>query len=258
MTFQEIIDVVENWQSLIGAFIGAFIPISFSFWLLRRETRIHHRENIRLLEIRLVNSINDLLNLRGEMELFVKRLGDIIDHIKKSDNSKFDLSTTNFPSHSMEYYASDFEKRTKSLYLANALAKSYFLVKVIHHSISDFREEYKYLVDRNFNLFLSHTQAEIDARSQNAMFASQLTAIKTILEDVILKKNIPIAIKSLLLAKIVLEKYSKPYGFLTRYYYEGLFFGIAKKKNAQELVENRVANEFQKEIGEIENNYKNS
>lgn len=243
---------IKEWQSLAGSFIGAFLPISFALFVRHRDSRKDYLRGLSKLDKFLAYSINELYELRESVELFVARIEEHKNEMELQKGKEFILDSTNFPLQKIEYERSLFDIKIKSSYLTNKLMMCHLVLKNINDSLSEIREEFQMLKGRNFDMVFS---GKINVINQNQLRIDQLISVENILKDVILKKNFPIAIQTLLGTKIILTKYLKFFGFFYRIYYEGLFKNVVRKNNGQNIIEDKFKKELDVEFNKIEELY---
>ncbi len=254
-------DFLFKWQSLVGAFMGALIPITVSFFLYSLRSSINFKQGLSQIEKFLVYSINNLYGLREELELFSDRLDKLTSDIEQqSTQNSYYIGTTNFPMAATEHSINIINKSTKSLYLSNKLMRCYSMQRDINLNLTDLREEFRLIVSRNYDVILAYKDPAqnvgISASNQVMMYSQQLKAMKKIIDEIVLKKNIPTAIKSFSEARLILLKYTKSFSFIYRIYYEGFGGSILKKENGQQIIELKIHEEVEKELSKIEKNYK--
>jgi hypothetical protein len=97
-----IVSQIYNWQTLIGAALGPFLAIIlslFGFWLRSIYLSLKDKkETVRITEVSITRSINDMYATRKKLEDFIHRLRNLIAeaHAVNDDHTYF-LSSTNFP-----------------------------------------------------------------------------------------------------------------------------------------------------------------
>jgi len=243
---------IKEWQSLVGAFIGAFLPISFALYIRWRDGRKNYLQGLWKVEKFLAYSINQLYELRESMELFVGRISNDIAKMEVNKGNQYVLDSTNFPVQKIEYEVDLFNIRTKSIYLTNKLMMCHLMLKNINDSIDEIRDEYQMLKGRNFDMVFS---GKISIENQNQLRIEQLLAVENILRDPLLEKNVPQMIKALMQTKIILLKYLKFYGFIYRVYYEGFFRMLARQEDGQRKIEDKLEQDLNEEFDKVEKRY---
>lgn len=248
---QSVAEFLNKWQSLSGAFMGAFIPISFVLFLRWRDARNDFLMGISKTKLFLVNSINELYALKGDLNLFCDRIIKQRKAIEEKFGNSFVTDATNFPLRKIGYDKNRKSINLKSVYLANNIINCYMLVKDINNFISEIREEYHFLKDKNFDIALSN---KINEETQNRERINQLKEIEKTIKEIILK--IDIDTKPFLSAKIILHKYYfKKTGYLTRIYYEGFFGKKVLTTKGKALLDQKIEKEVDIEYEKLEKIY---
>lgn len=253
--------LLDHWQSLAGAFIGAFIPIVVSFLIFYFKTRNDLQRELVQSERFVVFSINNLYDAREELELFLDRIDILISALEKSlSEDVYFLATTNFPVLRMEHTVQDINKSTKSLYLANKLMKCYSMLRDTYNYLEEASNEFKAITCRNYDVVLSYKDPAqkigIGKADQKNLYLSQLKAFRGVIKDIIIDKNIPITIKSLLEACIVLRKYLGNFQTFWKIYYEGINDSVWKYDRAQEIIEKKFKKQLDKDFQRSEMEHK--
>lgn len=210
-TWSKVSDFLYQWQSLAGAFLGAFLPILVSLFIYSYKSRKEFKRGMGQVEQFLVFSINNLYELKEELTLFLNRINSLIQEIETTQSDQFFLGTTNFPLASMEHRLQDINKPTKSLYLTNKLMKCYSMLKETYSFLEDAGDEFKSITLRNYDVVLSYKDPSqkigVYPENQRGLYLCGLKEFRKVIKETILDKNIPTTIKSLLGARLVLLKY---------------------------------------------------
>lgn len=255
INFVEVRNFLDHWQSLSGALIGAALPISFALILRWLESRRELIVGLGRLEKMLVLSVISLYEIRENLELFLARVREFRRELEESKDVAFALDSTNFPSGKAELSTKFLNVRTRSLYLSNNLMSNYVMLQNINEALSEIREEFQLLKQKNFDLVLS---GRINPENQKTLRIGQLLAIEKVLGEIILSKNIPIAVKALLRSRIVLSKYLKSFGVgkINRWRLDGFNGKNVLRENGQEILEQEIENDLDLEFCKVEKSYK--
>ncbi len=249
-----ILKSAKEWQTLVGS----AVPIIFTIFMFRYQNKKDFKQGLGSIERVLAQSMNDLIELSDELNLFVNRLDELINSIRNSGENEYFVGWSNFPIHEIE--SSDILMRTKtnSLYLANKLMRNYILLKSINSQVTGLRDEFISLMNRNHDIIISYKNPKenigVSPIIQKELILSSLLSMREVLGNNIIRKNIPTAIKSLLNTKIYLVKYMK-YTHYTKLFYEGPFNCFIKKEDGIAKLENRkkIKNEFDNNWIKIKN-----
>ena len=249
-----------DWQQLVGAFFGALIPILFSLYLFRKDTREKRKKNLQSSEIFLAHTISDLIETKAELAFFIMRLEHTINEIKRSDNKTYIVSATNFPSYKNEFDINIVKIDIPSIYLANKMLICYSLLRDTCSQIEYFREEFNRTVDRNYQIINAYKDPSrgvgISVKDQNQLYLNQLIAIRDVVKNVILDQNLTTTLRSFITARMVFLKYCSNFRTFHRYYLEGIFGKRALKDNGQEVIESKLRDKVDAEMVDCEKEYK--
>jgi hypothetical protein len=120
-------ELINNWQTLIGSFLGPFLAIilsAFGFLIKEKyQKRKDRKEAIRRAEISFAETLNHVFTSVEQLEFFIQRVKTIMSDIEGIDDEKiFSLNETNFPPTISIYFDDDIRKlKFKSYYLHNKI-----------------------------------------------------------------------------------------------------------------------------------------
>ncbi|MBF05433.1 hypothetical protein CL644_01865 [bacterium] len=266
-----IMQFMFNWQQLIGAFAGAFIPLFASLMVYFYISHKSKKRELAELDQYTALAVNNLAELRYEMEIFLKRVSELISTLHTAE--KYFFGSTNFPKHRTSYIQEILRKKTGSLFLANKITSTYSMLHDIETSVEDFQEHFDRTTQRNHEVvFLSVPKVRrvegVDVREsvtpeeQKEIYLTGLVGIKNMVEQAMLK-NISTCIFSLLSIRIVLRRYYKN-GLYWRWKYESVSFKYFRnntelkeyKYTSVDRVMGVIEEEISKDMQNLEENYR--
>lgn len=123
-TWAHIIEFLHNeatlpfkWQTLLGSIVG---PVLAFYASILYQSRKEKRENIRITEVSLTRTLNDIYESREGLRNFLDRLNGIIESAESAEDSFF-VTKTNFPNNKIFLGEQLSDLRLHSLYLHNKL-----------------------------------------------------------------------------------------------------------------------------------------
>ncbi len=189
---------LNQWQTLIGAMIGAAIPVFFYFLTKWYERYAQHKEDILLLEKTLVQQINNILDVEDAIKKFLsKRLDFLIQSIDKDTAaSKYSANLAFYPLFAINSLTENIYKiKVESGYIHNKLSHLFRISQDIKLSIEDSRRQFENTLQRNDVIaFNKLNSPEI----QNNVHKENIKNFKEMVNDNLLNKNIPIFLKQLI------------------------------------------------------------
>ncbi|MFA6466751.1 MAG: hypothetical protein WCV71_02760 [Patescibacteria group bacterium] len=229
------IELLYKWQTLIGSFLGPFLAVAFSvigYFFIESRKR---KESMRIIEVSLTQTLNDLFVARKTAEQFLKRVEIIMEEIQTDmDKDKYVLTETNLPPINI-YLDEELPKiKTKSYYVHNKLLIITGTLKNINTNLKELKNNFSSLAKKNE--FLIHVEAT--HKEQKQTYLANLKDFYRIVEEDLIKKNLNRGTEVLVQTKIYNQKLMKRWSFIIKWKYEGVSFKYFKN-NGGILKDNR-------------------
>ena len=198
------INFLDKWQTLVGAAIGASMPILFWFFVEWRRRKKERIENWYYLERILVHCINSLVDTRRTIRIFLdgnleKTISNIQGNIEKSayssDRTFFPLFEANLVEESL------LKIQTGSGYIDNKIGDVFRLSKDFTWSIEDIKRQFEDTINIQCKIAFSKLNPP---DVQGRQYINSLKSFRACVERDILDKNIKIFIKVLMETRVAL------------------------------------------------------
>ncbi len=262
MITSTIINILYNWQTLIGSAIGIILPIMF--WYLKElyESKKDHKKNLIYLEKYLVNAINSVYDTRFTIEKFLNnQFQGLKENIETRGDDCYSIDCAFFPLIGIDFI--DYKIlsiNTRSGYLDNKVALVLRNLKDLHASISDSQRQFTHTVDMNKAMA---SQKLNPPSVQNNMYKKNLREFEIMLRKIILDKNIKTAIHTLVSSNIILLEFRKMGAGKWQRKFARVSFKYFKnnkelnkfKENAPKRIDEYFEEKIDTEIKNLEKNY---
>ena len=197
--------LIYKWQALVGALIGAAVPISL--WLLKEWYQEHknRRDDLYHLEKLLVYNINNVDIARNDINSFIKnKIGELIKHIKQNNHDKtYSIDTAFFPllaTHPID--ENILSINTGSGYLDNKMIKIFKMSKDFALAIDDSRRQFEYTVEINRNIAFMKL---ISPPNQKNQYIQNIEAFREMVKRDLFEGNIKPYIRILISARVGID-----------------------------------------------------
>jgi hypothetical protein len=175
-----------QWQTLIGAALGPFLAIILSligFWL--RSIYLSwqdKKEAVRMVEVSITQTLNDLYSTRKKLEDFVRRLSVLVAEGRAiNDNHTYFIATTNFPAARDVFFNADLPNlKFGSPYLHNQLMFANSGIKEINSWLWEMKENFSTLMENT--KFMVTLEPKPQPAHQRASYADDLDAFANAVE----------------------------------------------------------------------------
>lgn len=200
-----LISILKNWQNLLGAFLGAAIPISFWFYIEWYRKRKKFKEGLYYLEKLLVYNINAVGESHRTIKDFIKnRLVELIDRIDQATVEKrYAVHTAFLPLFSYPTDENLFSINTNSGYLDNKLLQIFGMTKDFSLAIDDLRNQFSSTVELNYKLAFGKLNGPVP---QNNEYKKNIEEFIKVVERDLFGKNEKIYIKALVSTRVAVSK----------------------------------------------------
>lgn len=192
-----------DWQSLIGACIGAATPLFFWFFVQWFKSSKKYKENLYYLTRLLVYKINMVNQAQRTIKHFTGgRLTKLISNIDEaSKKNKYCLDTVFFPLFTTDSGEQNLLKiHTKSGYLDNLLAQIFNMSNDFTLSIDDIRAQYQYTLEINKEMAINKKNP---AQFQNGVYKKNIQDFIEFINKDFIGKNLKVYIHTLASALII-------------------------------------------------------
>ena len=203
------IDFIKEWQTLIGAAIGASMPVLFWFFVEWRRRKRERIEGLYYLERILVNSINSLIDTHSTVVDFLEgNIEKTIENIQENmRNHAHSVDFTFFPLFEARLIDENLLKiKTGSGYIDNKIADVFRFSKDFFWIMEDVRRQFENSTKIQYELALTNVNP---TDVQGEQYIRNLKSFKEFVERDVLNKNIKNYIKVLMEARIAVIKLRK-------------------------------------------------
>ena len=166
---------VYKWQTLIGSTLGPFLAIFLSligfFATSKYKSWTYKKESIRLVEVSITRTINDLYSTRKKLEDFIDRLRKLAKDVRATTGDKtYSLERTNFPAAREIFFNTDLPNlKFGSIYLHNQILFTDSGIKEINSWLIKMEKDFESMATKNeFLVGLSPKPSAHDQRTQYA------------------------------------------------------------------------------------------
>ncbi|MCK5211904.1 hypothetical protein KAJ89_04340 [Candidatus Parcubacteria bacterium] len=237
-------DFFEKWQTLIGSALGAFIAIIGSLFVFFIKSniaaRLEKKEYLRIIEISITRTLNDLHVVREEMKSFNDRLTWLIEKINSNKNTNsYCFDRTNFPALREIFFDNNLPTfKVRSYYLHNKILIADSGIKSTNEQLKEFKNDFSFLISQNERM----VSLRPDPDDQRTSYANNIKSFKNALSQ-FTDINIQLGIKILNQVKIYNDLLRKKWwkARLNYWKYEGTWYKYFKHKNEQEKYRRTLA-----------------
>lgn len=183
---------LDKWQTLVGAALGPFLAILLSligFCLAQiYGSRKDRKEAIRITEVSITQTINDIYSTRKKLEDLVRRLKQLAQEGRAiTDDRTYFLATTNFPAVRDIFFNFNLPNlRFGSPYLHNQLMFGSAAIKEMNSWLQEMKANFSTLMENT--KFMITLDPKPQPAHQRANYAEDLenfaTAVETFLDYV--------------------------------------------------------------------------
>jgi|SRR3989344_1275927 len=264
-TTSDLIRLLSEWQTLIGSFLGAFVPLVITGLAFALRHAYSKRETRRLATRTFIQDLNfaltELISMRTNIDLFSARLSAIL--VQHWPTDKHMLARTNFPNvipHPLDKAILRTATVLRSAYLITQAQDLYSKTSEAWSFFGSLKEDYNRNLDMHQALLVTEHVLKGDA---NLVYRDGLEAMQRVMRNPILSNNIPTLIRILVKTRIAASTYAKhPYWW--RWYREKgkmrFFLTRSDHQKYQELyyerIESLIEEKIDKEVAIIETEYK--
>lgn len=201
---ENFISILDRWQTLVGAFIGATMPFLLWGYIEQHNKQKKRKEYLYYLQRVIVGQINLLVEIRDTTQIFLdSKLDTLLDRIDANPDSAYSVDTTFFPLFSVRPLPHDVNAVSSgSGYIDNKVAKIYALSEDLPHIIGDSRMQLRDTLKQNEKIaFGEKNSPEV----QKEQFKRNIIEYKKMLVDDLLGINIPVYLKKLVETLVAVE-----------------------------------------------------
>jgi hypothetical protein len=200
-------NTIRDWQVLVGAFLGAAVPILFWLFIEIYNNYKQQKEDLYYLEKTLAVSISTV----GEVQLIIRnftdnRLKRLIRHVKESSRAKvYSIDETFFPLFYVHTVSEDINKiNTKSAYLDDKISRVSMMSKDFAMIIDNLRSQFTGLVENNRQVIVSKS---ISPEAQCANYLRNIREFRDVVEKDLYNQDVKSYLKTLVSSRIAVNNY---------------------------------------------------
>jgi hypothetical protein len=208
ISINEFINILKNWQSILGAFLGAATPISFWFYIEWNRRREKQKESLYYVERLLVYNINAVIESHKTIKIFIENhLARLIEGINQAtEEGRYATHTAFLPLFSYPVDEGLFNISTNSDYLDNKLLQACGMTKDFSLAIEDLRNQFSSTIETNQKMAFDKLNGP---KAQNEEFKKNVQEFIRIIERDLFEKNEKVYLKILISTRITAKKLYK-------------------------------------------------
>ena len=199
------IHLLHEWQDLAGAFIGAFSAFAV-WWIAEKFKKYNERnDNLYYLQKAIIDQMNTILETRRTIDNFLhEKLDKILTEKKLTSANTYTIDQAFFPLFSTRPLNDEILKiASGSVYIDNKVSKAYNMSQDLPHMIEDLRRQFEATLYLNKEMVFGKLNSP---GNQSDLYLKHISAYKNIIEEQILKTNIPIYLKVLTESLVPIEE----------------------------------------------------
>lgn len=204
--FLRIPNFLYTWQPLMGALIGAALPISFWFFIQWYQGCKKRKENLYQLEKLFVVNINGVVDIHQNIKRFLEeKLSDLISNIDKKDlPNSYSIATAFFPLFFVPTINESFlDIKTGSGYLDNKILQLIKMSKDFSLSIDDLRGQFEHTLITNQWVAVNRLNKP---KLQKKEYKENLERFEETARRELIEKNIKTYLKFLISARVIVNE----------------------------------------------------
>src|SRR3989344_2419704 len=245
-SMENFVAFVKEWQTLVGAALGAFLAVIGSLITYAinsaNEERKRRKEFLRQIEISMARSLNDTFVAREQLTWFSQRVRHLAAEARSiTNNREFFLVRINFPTTREIYRDVGMPNfKIKSYYLHNKIMWVDAGIKEMNETISNLKNDFENLIRQN-EVLIALMRENPNPQIQRDAYARNLDGFaKAIDEDI--EKSIKQGVEIMTQVKVYNNHLREPCGFVFRWKNEGIGFRLFYKKFELIKVANSLEN----------------
>lgn len=200
------LDLIYKWQDLLGAIIGAGVPISFWFfieWYQRNQKRAEH---LMLLQKMLVNAVNNVEDTKRTIEMFRdKKLNVLIKNIDlRTKQNSYSIDTIFFPLlHSETISERVLDVTIQSSYLQNKIVRLVPMSKDFAVTIDDARRQFDSVIDMHKQMLFQKMNPLVGVHNES--YKQSMIGFRKFITDEFLNTNLRIYSNHLMISLMAVK-----------------------------------------------------
>jgi len=225
---------VKEWQTLVGAALGAFLAVIGSLITYAinsaNEERKRRKEFLRQIEISMARSLNDTFVAREQLTWFSQRVRHLAAEARSiTNNREFFLVRINFPTTREIYRDVGMPNfKIKSYYLHNKIMWVDAGIKEMNETISNLKNDFENLIRQN-EVLIALMRENPNPQIQRDAYARNLDGFAKAIDEYI-EKSIKQGVEIMTQVKVYNNYLHEPCGFVFRWKNEGIGFRLFCKK----------------------------
>src|SRR5882724_4687121 len=201
----QVLENLYNWQSFVGAIIGAATPIIFWFFAEWYRDYKKYKENLLFLEKFLVFNINTVISADKTIRDFITiRLAELISHIDQNTaTERYSADEAFFPLLMTSSDDIDFLSiKTKSGYLDNKIMQVSMMSRDFSLAVEDMRRQFTHTVSLNQDMAFNKRNPP---NAQNALYKGNIQGFIEFVNRDFFEKSLKVYIKTLSTARVAVS-----------------------------------------------------
>jgi len=233
-SMENFVAFVKEWQTLVGAALGAFLAVIGSLITYAinsaNEERKRRKEFLRQIEISMARSLNDTFVAREQLTWFSQRVRHLAAEARSiTNNREFFLVRINFPTTREIYRDVGMPNfKIKSYYLHNKIMWVDAGIKEMNETISNLKNDFENLIRQN-EVLIALMRENPNPQIQRDAYARNLDGFAKAIDEYI-EKSIKQGVEIMTQVKVYNNYLHEPCGFVFRWKNEGIGFRLFCKK----------------------------
>ena len=233
-SMENFVAFVKEWQTLVGAALGAFLAVIGSLITYAinsaNEERKRRKEFLRQIEISMARSLNDTFVAREQLTWFSQRVRHLAAEARSiANNREFFLVRINFPTTREIYRDVGMPNfKIKSYYLHNKIMWVDAGIKEMNETISNLKNDFENLIRQN-EVLIALMRENPNPQIQRDAYARNLDGFAKAIDEYI-EKSIKQGVEIMTQVKVYNNYLHEPCGFVFRWKNEGIGFRLFCKK----------------------------
>lgn len=193
------------WQALVGAIIGASAPFLLWWFTEIRQESKKKKNYLYYLERTVVDQINLIVEAEHTINQFcTEKLETVLSNIKSNPHDAYSIDSVFFPLFSVRALPADINlKSSGSGYIDNKIGQIYSMSADMPHIINDARLQLRETIDINKQIAFSKLNSPM---VQKEHYKLNIGEYKKMIQEDILKKNLPLYLKKLVETLIAIRE----------------------------------------------------
>lgn len=202
----QFVTFLDNWQELLGSFLGAFAPLLLFFIAIKQEDKRKNKEHLLLLEKNIISAINNLSDIDRMLHRFVSvQLRQYKDKVLEDDrNGRYSVGQTFVPFSLTFTLDKDLIKNTThSTYLENLILDIVMTSNELPIILQDIGRQFDRAIAFNIQVGLMRLTS---TTQHNKTLFENISNFENFLSEQTFGVNIPVYLRKLVSSQIALQE----------------------------------------------------